>query len=118
MFNLKIEQLKEKMDLEKKDALDVKQAQEVFQSGLTFQKIEIEDNHLSEFNEFNKNWDKKMNQFFAHSTLMRLELDSKHETECDQMRKKMGKNMGEHPKWSSEILNFKRIQNQLSNQKE
>jgi hypothetical protein len=49
------------MDLEKKDALDVKQAQEVFQSGLTFQKIEIEDNHLSEFNEFNKNWDKKMN---------------------------------------------------------
>lgn len=68
MAKNRIDELKVQEEQKRKDALRLKQQQE---------RLEIEEAHLMEFNQFNENWDKRMNEFAMHGDQLLKALEEK-----------------------------------------
>lgn len=82
------------------------------------QLFELEETHISEFNHFNSEWDKRMNEFQVHSGELVNSLEEKHMQEREEHRDKMEQKIKESFKPSSELLNLQKIQVNLAKQKE
>lgn len=80
--------------------------------------IELEETHILEFNNFNQEWDKRMNSFQIHSSQLIKELEGKHVGKHEEWRSKLDEKIPIKFKPSSELLNLKRIQVNLAKQKE
>lgn len=80
-------------------------------------KLEIEQAHLEEFNNFNKTWDEKMSNFEAKAKEDEMRLEGKHKEEFENATSQMLSKLPEKPKASSEILNLEKILKNLAKQK-
>ena len=79
---------------------------------------EIEEAHLQEFNAFNQNWDKKMNEFQEHGLNMLTGLENKHVRDIEDNRRDLEAKLSVVIKASPELLNMRKIQENLAKQKE
>ena len=79
---------------------------------------EVENAHLVEYQEFNKNWDDLMQKQAEESELMMRALEEKHIKELEENRSRLEQGLPPQPKDSAELLNMRKIQQQLAKQKE
>jgi len=105
----RISELKKKEKQRQDESLRQKQMNE---------KLEIEQAHLVEFNEFNREWDEKMNDFHSHAQILEKGMLEKHEQEIMEFRDNIDHNLPERPKLSAELLNQRKIQENLARQKD
>lgn len=80
--------------------------------------IELEETHIMEFNNFNQDWDNRMNEFQVHSSQLIKALEEKHIEEHDSFRKDVETTIPVKFKPSPELLNLRKIQISLAKQKE
>lgn len=80
--------------------------------------IELEETHILEFNNFNQDWDKRMNAFQVHSSSLIKDLEQKHINKHEEWKEKLDERIPIKFKPSSELLNLRRIQINLAKQKE
>lgn len=80
-------------------------------------KLEIEQAHLEEFNNFNKEWDEKMRSFEEKSKEDEEKLSTSHSEEIENTKKQILSKIPDKPKASSEILNLQKILKNLAKQK-
>ena len=80
--------------------------------------IELEETHILEFNNFNQDWDKRMNAFQVHSSQLIKDLEGKHVAKHEEWRNNLDDKIPVKFKPSSELLNLRRIQVNLAKQKE
>lgn len=74
------------------------------------EKEEIEQAHLLEYQEFNKNWDDNMTQSQEqHEEVLRA-LEERHVRELEENRANLENTLPLHPKASAEQLNMTKIQ--------
>lgn len=79
---------------------------------------ELEETHISEFNSFNEEWDKRMNEFQMHAAQLMQSLVEKQEEELKKYREEIYDKLGDHFKKSPELLNLETMQKNLAKQKE
>jgi hypothetical protein len=80
--------------------------------------IELEETHILEFNNFNQEWDKRMNEFQMHSSQLIKALEEKHVAKHEEFRIRIEDKIPIKFKPSSELLNLTKIQKSLAKQKE
>lgn len=80
--------------------------------------MEIEEAHLLEFNQFNQQWDAKMNEFQEHAMQLEKAMQDKQEQDIRDLRANLDQTIPKEPKGSPELLNLRKIQVQLAKQKE
>lgn len=80
--------------------------------------IELEETHILEFNNFNQEWDKKMNEFQVHSSQLLKALEEKHFAQHEEERNRLEDKVPIKFRPSPELLNLRRIQVNLAKQKE
>lgn len=79
---------------------------------------EVEQAHILEYQEFNKNWDEAMQKTQEEHEQMIKALEEKHVRELEDNRSKLENTLPTQPKCSAELLNNKAIQLQLARAKE
>ncbi|CAI2376890.1 unnamed protein product [Moneuplotes crassus] len=79
---------------------------------------ELEETHIQEFNAFNQEWDKIMNQFQIHASEMIRGLEEKHDQQLQEERDKFEEKLGDRFKKSPELLSLISTQKNLARQKE
>ena len=109
MAKNRIKELKEQKKQMDLDELQTRQQNE---------NIELEETHIMEFNNFNQEWDKRMNEFQVHSSQLIKALEEKHIAQHEEYRNKIEEKVPNKFKPSPELLNLRRIQVNLANQKE
>ena len=80
--------------------------------------IELEETHILEFNNFNQEWDKRMNEFQMHSSQLIKALEDKHIAQHEDYRAQLEEKLPNIFKPSPELLNLRRVQLNLAKQKE
>lgn len=109
MAKNRIKDLKEQKKQMDMDELQTRQQNE---------NIELEETHIMEFNNFNQEWDKRMNEFQVHSSQLIKALEEKHISEHEEYRNSMEVRLPLKFKPSPELLNLRKIQLSLAKQKE
>lgn len=77
----------------------------------------VEEAHMMEYQEFNVEWDKKMADYEQHSKELLQEMKERHETELQDFQENLIAKQPK-PKFSSELLNLRRVQDVLAKQKD
>lgn len=109
MAKNRIKELKEQKKQMDMDELQTRQQNE---------NIELEETHIMEFNNFNQEWDKRMNEFEVHSAQLVKALEEKHIAEHEEYRNSLEEKLPIKFKPSPELLNLRKIQVSLAKQKE
>ena len=109
MAKNRIKELKEQKKQIDLDELQTRQQNE---------NIELEETHILEFNNFNQEWDKRMNEFQVHSSQLIKALEDKHMAQHEEYRSQLDEKLSTAFKPSPELLNLRRIQVNLAKQKE
>jgi hypothetical protein len=109
MAKNRIKELKEQKKQMDLDELQTRQQNE---------NIELEETHILEFNNFNQEWDKRMNEFQMHSSQLIKALEEKHIQQHEEYRNGLEEKIPVKFKPSPELLNLKKIQGNLARQKE
>ena len=109
MAKNRIKELKEQKKQIDLDELQTRQQNE---------NIELEETHILEFNNFNQEWDKRMNEFQVHSSQLIKALEDKHVSQQEEYRGQLEEKIPYKFKPSTDLLNLKRIQVNLAKQKE
>lgn len=107
MAKKRIKELKEKEDQEKKTQIKQKHAGE---------KMQLEEAHLNEFNQFNEFWDHKMEEFTEQAKAIEQQMIEKHHGELARFVEELDKVIPLKPKDSGELLNMRKIQESLAKQ--
>jgi hypothetical protein len=105
----RIKELKKQLDEQNKEDLDSRHQNDL---------IELEETHISDFNDFNAEWDKRMNEFQQHSAQLIEALDEKHEQQYQESRKELEETMPGTFKASPQLITLKTTQKNLAKQKE
>ena len=74
---------------------------------------EVEQSHILEYQQFNKNWDEEAARMQAEHERLVYELENQHVKQLEENRQKLEGELPTMPKPSSEVLNLKKIQDQL-----
>ena len=77
------------------------------------EKQEVEEAHFMEYQEFNNRWDSEMAKTQQDNSEQIRQLEDKHIKELEENRAKMEVSIPTIPKQSSELLNLKKIEEQL-----
>lgn len=109
MAKNRIKELKEQKKQMDMDELQTRQQNE---------NIELEETHIMEFNNFNQEWDKRMNEFQVHSSQLIKALEEKHISEHEEYRNSLEEKLPIKFKPSPELLNLRKIQVNLAKQKD
>ena len=80
--------------------------------------LELEETHILEFNQFNQNWDSRMNEFQQHGISMIKGLEEKHSADLQDYSHQLEETIPNNFKPSAELLNLRKIQFNLAKQKE
>merc|ERR1712000_759968 len=81
------------------------------------ERLEVEEAHLLEFNQFNQSWDSRQQQF-EHAQELEAKMTEKHQHELEEFREKNEASIPLTAKPSTELLNHMKIQNVLAKSKE
>ena len=81
------------------------------------ERTQIEQQHMEEFGRFNQFWDQKMKQYDSEATNIEGELLDRQVQEQEQLNQALENQMPLTPKFSSEWLNLKKIEDTLGKQK-
>lgn len=73
------------------------------------EKLEVEEAHLVEFNQFNQLWDKKMAEFQENAFGLEKNLIEKHDRQMQDLRTNLEKQLPPKAKMSPELLNLRKI---------
>jgi hypothetical protein len=73
------------------------------------EKEEVEQAHILEYQEFNKNWDDLMAKTQEEHQQMYKNLEEKHVRELEENRQRLEQSLPMVPKASAELLNLKKI---------
>ncbi len=79
---------------------------------------EVEQAHIFEYQQFNKSWDEQMANLEQEHARIVQDTEDKHIKELEDNRAKLEQELPGLPKPSAEILNLKKIQENLGNQGE
>mmetsp|Transcript_25347 Transcript_25347/g.22386 ORF Transcript_25347/g.22386 Transcript_25347/m.22386 type:complete len:292 (+) Transcript_25347:23-898(+) len=109
MAKTKIEQMKLQLESIRKSALKERHIQE---------KLELEEAHVAEFNQFNEFWDKKMQEFNDQAQVIEEQMIQRHQEEMKKFLEELEMTISTRPRDSAELLNMRRIQENLAKQKE
>lgn len=82
------------------------------------EKKEIEEAHLAEFNQFEEFWEHKVKEFEEEASKAQDEMVSRHQEEIVKFEEELQKSLPQRPKDSSEVLNLKKIEDNLARQQE
>lgn len=82
------------------------------------EKLEVEKAYLDEFNKFNEFWDKKMEEFNVDAAKLEEDVIKKHKEDLMKFEQELSIEIPAKPKDSSELLNLRKIEQQLAKQKE
>ena len=104
----RIKELKKQLEAQNKEDISLRH-----QGDLT----ELEETHIAEFNEFNQDWDKRMNEFQQHSAQLLSALDEKHEQQYEEERKRLEENMPDLFKPSPSLIELQTQHKNLAKQK-
>jgi hypothetical protein len=105
----RIKELKKQLKDRENSELEVRHQNDLY---------ELEETHISEFNNFNEEWDKRMNEFQMHAAQLMQSLVEKQEEELKNYREQIYDKLGDHFKKSPELLNLETMQKNLARQKE
>merc|ERR1712000_689412 len=81
------------------------------------ERLEVEEAHLLEFNQFNQSWDSRQ-QYFEHAQELEAKMAEKHQHELEEFREKNEASISLTSKPSTELLNHQKIQGVLAKTKE
>ena len=84
----------------------------------TKEREEVEQAHLMEYQEFNKNWDETLGQIEQNDNMAQKNLEDKHIRELEENRQRLDETLPLNFKHSAELLNLQKIQQNLAKQKE
>ena len=73
---------------------------------------------MSEFNEFNEFWDKKMAEFNEQAAAIEEQMMIRHQEEMRKFLEELEMSIPTKPRDSAEILNLRKIQQTLAKQKD
>jgi len=79
---------------------------------------DVEQAHFNEYAEFNKNWDELMQKTQEEHEQLIVQMEKKHVSELEENRAKLEQTLPTQPKASAELLNNRKIQEQLAKAKE
>lgn len=91
---------------------------EELQSKQENERIELEDSHLLEYQEFMNSWEKRLNNHKKDSEQQKFLMIEKHKREKIQLLEKLEKQIPLNPKPSGELLNMIKIQEGLIKQQD
>ncbi len=80
------------------------------------QKLEMEETHLDEFNEFNEIWDQRMIQFETQAKELEEEMVEKQQQDMEEFVQDLHQSLPQNPKESKELLNMRQIEKSLAKQ--
>eukprot|EP01017_Pseudomicrothorax_dubius_P038211 TRINITY_DN5696_c0_g1_i3.p1 TRINITY_DN5696_c0_g1~~TRINITY_DN5696_c0_g1_i3.p1 ORF type:complete len:257 (-),score=97.21 TRINITY_DN5696_c0_g1_i3:129-899(-) len=106
---MKIEELKNEASKRRKEQMRARHLNE---------KLEIEEAHLAEFNQFNDFWDKKMQEFNEEAAKAEHEMTSRHQEELAKFEEELNNSLATKPKDSAELLNLRKIEENMARQKD
>lgn len=82
------------------------------------ERLGVEEAHMKELQEFNEIWDKKVAEFEAHAANLQATLSQRHQEEHRAFLDKAQRETAPRtPRWSKELLNLRKIQENLAKQK-
>jgi ATP phosphoribosyltransferase regulatory subunit HisZ len=81
------------------------------------ERISIEEAHMLQFQQFNKEWDKKMSDYENKSEELVEAMKERHLSELKAFQAKVQQKQS-RPKFSKELLNLRKIQDTLARNKE
>mmetsp|Transcript_19807 Transcript_19807/g.22806 ORF Transcript_19807/g.22806 Transcript_19807/m.22806 type:complete len:285 (+) Transcript_19807:52-906(+) len=105
----KIEELK--IQLENSKKVDYRQQHEQ-------EKMQLEQAHVSEFNQFNEFWDKRMLEFNEQAQLIEEQMIQRHQEELAKYLEDLEAVLPVKPKDSPELLNMRKIEELLAKQED
>lgn len=82
------------------------------------ERLEVEEAHLVEFNQFNQLWDKKMADFQQNAEDLERSLLQKQAQQMAELRESLERQLPPKAKLSPELLNLRKIQESLAKQKD
>lgn len=82
------------------------------------EKLNIEQAHMKEFQDFNSSWDAKMKEYEISAAEMVESLRAKHAQDLHNFQKEFIENQSVRPKFSKELLNIRKIQETVAKTKE
>ncbi|KAL4500586.1 hypothetical protein ABPG72_003010 [Tetrahymena utriculariae] len=100
-----------KVEFEKRSKTEMKQRHQC-------EKQEIEKAHLSEYNEFNEFWDRKMLEFNQEAERVERETVMRHQEELRKIQEELDQQISQKPKDTTELLNLRKTEEQLAKQQE
>ena len=109
MAKKRIEELKEQEHNKHKESMMLKHQNE---------RLEIEEAHLQEYDNFNQMWDQKQKEFQDHAVQLIGSMEERHVKELEDNRADLEQRLPIKYKPSSEILNLQKIQDNLAKQKQ
>merc|ERR1740127_446038 len=109
LARMRLEQLRQHEENRRREELRSQQLAE---------RLGVEEAHMTELQEFNEIWDKKVAEFESHASNLQNTLASRHKQEHEaQMDKMRRETEPRTPRWSRDLLNLRKIQETLAKQR-
>jgi hypothetical protein len=90
--------------------------QEILRSRQIAEKLGVEEAHMREFQQFNIDWDKKMNDFETNASIAIKIMEERHDEELKEFQRSLiGKQI--KPRFSRDLLNLRKIQDTVAKQR-
>lgn len=109
MANNRVKELKKQLKAQQENELDMRHQGDL---------MELEEAHIQEFNNFNEEWDKRMNEFQVHSAQLIQALEEKQDIKLKEEHDNIDKKLGDNYKKSPELIGLLSMQKNLAKQKE
>ncbi|GLD95630.1 hypothetical protein PINS_up004307 [Pythium insidiosum] len=90
---------------------------EAMRSRQIAERLGVEEAHMLEFQQFNKVWDRKMEEYEQNVEELAVALRERHKSELLEFQKRLLEKQPK-PKFSKDLLNLRRIEEHLARQKE
>lgn len=82
------------------------------------ERLDVEEAHMLEFESFNGRWDKKMQEYDERTGMLEQAMVQKHREDLEQWQEEMHNQFLLRPKYSKDLLNLRKIQETLANQRD
>mmetsp|Transcript_29771 Transcript_29771/g.43681 ORF Transcript_29771/g.43681 Transcript_29771/m.43681 type:complete len:276 (-) Transcript_29771:210-1037(-) len=82
------------------------------------ERLGVEEAHMLEFQQFNKTWDKKNADYEKQSEGLTVNMKERHTAEFQEFQKKLLLKQQQRPKFSTELLNLRKIEEHLAKAKD
>jgi len=92
---------------------------EELRSAQLSERLNVEEAHMRELQDFNDSWDAKAAEFEQHAANLQGQLDNRHqEDHSAYLKKLLATTEPRNPRWSKELLNLRKIEDTVARQKQ